>query len=103
MVDFGGELALGRFEGVVWREGDGKREDSALVRTICWAHNRGRPVVDIAGVGGASRAVGRRVSAHFVQLLLDSLERHILVYAPTLAALDYLEELAIIAARMRTH
>ena len=63
VVHLGGEGDLGRLEGVVGREVDVEKEDSLVVGRVLGSHDRRLPVELVRIVGGAGRAVGRRVSS----------------------------------------
>ena len=63
VVDPGGELHLGRLEGVVGRERDVQEKQTAYVRRVIGAHDSGLPLELVLFVGGASGAVSGRVLA----------------------------------------
>ena len=62
MVDAGGEVYLGGFEGVVCGEVDVEEEDSAGVGRVVRAHDCGLPVEHVVS-DGSGGAVGWRVSS----------------------------------------
>jgi len=80
MVNLGCEGHLGGLERVVGREVDVQEEDATLVGRILRTHDRRLPVELVSLVGGASGAVGGRVTTKVDQLLLDSFKRHNIVY-----------------------
>ena len=80
MVNLGCEGHLGGLEGVVGREMDVQEEDTTLVGRVLRSHDRGLPVELVSLVGGASGAVGGRVTTKVDQLLLDSFKRHNIDY-----------------------
>ena len=75
VVDAGGEVDLGGFEGVVGGEVDVEEEDPAGVRRVVGPHDGGLPVEHVIA-DGTGRAVCRRVLAQIDQFLIDSLQRH---------------------------
>eukprot|EP00562_Extubocellulus_spinifer_P029669 CAMPEP_0178713152 /NCGR_PEP_ID=MMETSP0699-20121125/19261_1 /TAXON_ID=265572 /ORGANISM="Extubocellulus spinifer, Strain CCMP396" /LENGTH=185 /DNA_ID=CAMNT_0020361947 /DNA_START=864 /DNA_END=1418 /DNA_ORIENTATION=+ len=75
VVDAGGEVDLGGFEGVVGGEVDVEEEDSAGVRRVVGPHDGGLPVEHIIA-DGTGRAVCRRILPQIDQFLIDSLQRH---------------------------
>ena len=58
MVDFRGEVELGRLEWVISWEMDVQEENTSGIRRIIWAHNGGLPVVWILLVDWTGGAVG---------------------------------------------
>ena len=62
MVNAGGELALGRFEGVVIGKSNVEEENAALVRTVVRPHDSSGPVELVLVVCRAGTAIGRGVA-----------------------------------------
>lgn len=78
VVNAGGEVDLGRLEGVVGGEVDVEEEDAAGVGGVVGAHDGGLPVEHVVS-DGSGAAVGRRVLAEVDQFLIDPLEGHFLL------------------------
>lgn len=76
MVDASGEVDLGRLEGIVGGEVNGKEENTSRVWRIAGSHDRCLPVKQVFAYW-ASRAGRRRVTAEVSELLVDALESHI--------------------------
>ena len=76
VVDAGGEVDLGRLEGVVGGEVDVEEEDAAGVGGVVGPHDGGLPVEHIVA-DRAGAAVGRRVLAEVDQFLIDPFEGHV--------------------------
>ena len=80
MVNFRRERHLRWLEWIVGREVDVEEEDTTRVRRVVRAHDRGLPVELVLLVGGASRAVGGRVSSQINEFFLDSFKCHNVLY-----------------------
>jgi len=75
VVNAGGEVDLGRLEGVVGREMNGEEEDAARVRGLSGAHDGRLPVKQIFA-DRTSRARRGRITAEISELLVDALKSH---------------------------
>ena len=74
MVYFRLEGHLGRLEGVIVREMDAEKEDSALIRRVFWAHDGGLPAKLLFFIGWACRTVRGRVTSEVDQFFLNPFE-----------------------------
>lgn len=77
VVDLGGEGNLGRLEGVVGGESDGKEEDTTGVRRVSWAHDCCLPLEHVVA-GRTSAARRGRITAEIGELLVDPFHGHFL-------------------------
>ena len=76
MVDPGGEVALGRLEGVVSGEVDVQEENTACVWGVFGSHDCSLPMVLVFLVDWSSRAAVRGVFAEVDKFFLDSFQSH---------------------------
>jgi len=75
VVDSCSERNLGWLEGVVCGEVDGEEEDAALVGRVGGTHDGCLPMEHVLA-DGTGRALGGRVLAKVLQLLVDPLQCH---------------------------
>lgn len=75
VIDASGEVDLGRLEGVVGREVNGKEEDTARVWGVTRTHDGCLPVEQIIS-NGASGAGRGWITAEVSEFLVNTLESH---------------------------
>lgn len=81
MVDPRRESHLGRFERIVGREMNCKEENSALVGTVRWTHDRRLPVKHV--ISDWSRAALRwRITTQVLKFFCDALQGHFVDFVP---------------------
>jgi len=78
VIDPGGEVHLGRLEGIICGEGNAKEEDTRCIRAVGRSHDSSLPVEKIITDGSSGAGAGR-ITSEISELLVNALEGHFVV------------------------